>query len=229
MALDASTKRQIDGVVKNWLAENRMFTAFEISLAVKEQGVRERHRNMKEYVHEAIAREGGATYTRTLKDVGAPVQAWVYHTLRASPDNYRPLNRTGQDQPAAQPADDGLPLRNPVPLNANTGPPASASDGAYGTDAEGRLKVSAELLRGIRAMPGSEVHLSCSALNQTIVITPPNQFLGESPDEKVTVSDDGEVLLSPETLKKAELDGMQCYLVEGSGNRISITEYDPDE
>ena len=94
MALNASIRRTIDGVVRNWLEEGKMFTAFEISLAAKELGVDERHRNMKHYVHEAIAREASdLTWTRTLLDVGAPVQAWVYHGLRDNPFTYVPLDR----------------------------------------------------------------------------------------------------------------------------------------
>ena len=51
MTIDAVVQERIDEAVKEFVDEGRMFTAFEISLAVKEKGVRERHRNMRGSVH----------------------------------------------------------------------------------------------------------------------------------------------------------------------------------
>src|SRR5579864_5141239 len=60
MTLGIATQSRIDDIVAQWVREGKLFTAFEVSLAVKEQGVRERHRNMREYVHQSIFRAGVA-------------------------------------------------------------------------------------------------------------------------------------------------------------------------
>src|SRR5262249_57417937 len=98
MTLGIATQSRIDDIVQDWVNEGRMFTAFEVSLAVKEQGVRERHRNMRDQVHEVIFRIGGPKgYSRTLMDVGAPEQAWGYNQKTRSPYRYRPLARNGHN------------------------------------------------------------------------------------------------------------------------------------
>src|SRR5215471_15587043 len=118
MTLGTATQSRIDDIVQDWVREGRMFTAFEVSLAVKEQGIRERHRNMREYVHQSIFRSGIARgdYSRTLMDVGAPEQAWVYHSIGSNPYEYEPLDRTGHDRPRVK--RDGVPagVRNPALL-----------------------------------------------------------------------------------------------------------------
>ena len=81
----------IENEVHAWMDAGRMFTAFEISRAVKAKGVQLRHRDMKDFIHAAIYRKRSKTYTRTLKDVGAPEQAWLYHPMNKNPHLFRPL------------------------------------------------------------------------------------------------------------------------------------------
>src|SRR5262249_11272704 len=118
MTLGIAVQSRIDDIVAQWVREGKMFTAFEVSLAVKEEGVRERHRNMREYVHQSIFRAGVARgdYTRTLMDVGAPEQAWVYHPAGSNPYEYEPLDRSGFAKPRGQ--RDSVPsgVRNPALL-----------------------------------------------------------------------------------------------------------------
>jgi hypothetical protein len=226
MSLDASTRRQIDGAVKNMLNDGKMFTAFEVSLAVKALGVRERHRNMKDYVHEAIAREAtGQSWSRTLMDVGAPTQAWVYHRLRDNPFLYVPLERDDAKPKRPSAAAQGRTVRNPTPLSADSPAPAAAEDGAFGTDAEGRLKIPAAMLQLVRIAPGEAAHVRCDKLNQTIVVTRPTQFIDAAHDEKQTTADDGSLTLSPELLARADLDNLQCYHIGATGNRITIGQF----
>ncbi len=117
MAVDRIVQDKIRQAAADWLREGRMFTAFEISLEVKAEGVRERHRNMKEFIHQVLAELGGQhNYTRTLRDVGAPIHAWLYHKIGDNPFMYRPLPRHDSQEDsdedntvaAATPADSGL-------------------------------------------------------------------------------------------------------------------------
>src|SRR6266511_3724108 len=140
MTLGIATQSRIDDIIADWVREGRMFTAFEVSLAVKEQGVRERHRNMREYVHQSIFRSGIARgdYSRTLMDVGAPEQAWVYHPAGSNPYEYEPLDRSGFDKPRVQRDSVPASLRNPSLLKAGTASPHAIPQGAFGTDQRGR-------------------------------------------------------------------------------------------
>src|SRR5258708_1003673 len=101
MTLGIAIQSRIEEIVAQWVREGKMFTAFEVSLALKEEGVRERHRNMREFVHQSIFRAGIARgdYSRTLMDVGAPEQAWVYHSIGSNPYEYEPLERSGHERP----------------------------------------------------------------------------------------------------------------------------------
>src|SRR5947208_8304709 len=170
MTLGMATQSRIDDIVTQWLSAGRMFTAFEVSLAVKEEGIRERHRNMRDYIHEAIYRAGVARgdYTRTLMDVGAPQQAWVYHPVGSNPYEYEPLDRTGFDRPRVQRT--GLPrgVRNPTLLKAGTSAPSAIPQGAYGTDQRGRLCIPVHLLSQLGAGPGVRVKVLCDPANEQV-------------------------------------------------------------
>lgn len=86
---------KVDRVIKQWLMSGRMFTAFEVSLEIKSQGIRNRHRNMKSAIHDALmAQLSQFQYTRVLMDVGAPNQAFVYHRIVDNPATYVPLDRS---------------------------------------------------------------------------------------------------------------------------------------
>lgn len=229
--MDAVIQQKIDEVVKEFVEAGRIFTAFEVSLAVKEKGVRERHRNMRSYVHESIAEQAGQSYTRTLRDVGAPVQAWVYHRLRDSPYEYVPLDRSGHDTPPptatrGATAATAAPLRNPQPLNqATSAAPASEADGAFGTDQQGRLVIPPSILSTLGVSAGSTVEIACDADNQEIRLWRPSQIATMTADTSIDVDDDGKLRITNEDLKNADLEGMQCYRVLGRGNLVTIREF----
>lgn len=86
---------KVDRVITQWLLGGRMFTAFEVSLEIKSQGIRNRHRQMKAAIHNSLMSQiPQFQYTRTLMDVGAPDQAFVYHRAVDDPVTYVPLDRS---------------------------------------------------------------------------------------------------------------------------------------
>jgi hypothetical protein len=208
-----------------------MFTAFEISLALKDQGVRERHRNLKSTIHDVLARVAGGNYSRTLMDVGAPSQAWVYHKLRDNPYLYEPLDRSGFEDPAkkksARPQPQVAP-RDPKPLRAGGAEPPTNNDGVFGMDAQGNLTIPQSLIVRLGLAPGDEVHLVCDKLNQQIRLRRPSQLNLEPHQASETVAQDGKVTLKLELLKTVELDGLQCYQVLSGGNQITVGTFPED-
>ncbi len=225
MSLDVSIQERINEVVAEWVSGGKMFTAFEVSLEVKKRGVEERHRNMREYVHETIFRLGieRGDYSRTLMDVGAPEQAWVYHTLDRNPYEYVPLDRTGMDPIPASARPRGV--RNPMRLTAGLASPFAIPTGAYGTDQRGRLCVPVGLLTNLGVGPGERVNVLCDPANEQALITKDTGVNQDNPDTTYTLEGDGNVRITQGTLEKAGLDGMQCYRIDGNDAVISVRKY----
>jgi hypothetical protein len=234
MTNDPSIRRVVSQIVKEWVEEGKMFTAFEISLAAKDRGVRERHRNMKNMVHEVIFEYGEPLgYTRTLRDVGAPEQAWVYHQPGDNPYRYRPLPR--HDAPGADVDLDATPdvtlvipngIRNPIRLATGVKVPSSIPPGAFGTDQRGRLCVPVVLLAQMGARPGQGVHVQCNRTDETVSLTRPNATDPQDPDATYTVEADGNVRITQMTLEKAGIDHLQCYKIEGNASLITVSKYE---
>jgi len=227
MTLGIATQSRIDDIIADWVREGRMFTAFEVSLAVKEQGVRERHRNMREYVHQSIFRSGIARgdYSRTLMDVGAPEQAWVYHPAGSNPYEYEPLDRSGFDKPRVQRDSVPASLRNPSLLKAGTASPHAIPQGAFGTDQRGRLCIPVNLLAHLGAGPGQRVKVLCDQANDQVLISKGNGTNGADSDTSYTVEPDGNVRITQRTLEKAGLNGLQCYRVKGTDAVITVRNF----
>src|SRR5262245_16464278 len=171
MAVSNSIQDKINEIVTEWIGAGKMFTAFEVSLEAKKRGAEERHRNMREYEHETIFRLGieRGDYTRTLMDVGAPEQAWVYHTLGGNPYDYVPLDRSDFVQAPAHARPRGV--RNPVRLTPGLASPFAIPAGAYGTDQRGRVCIPVSLLSALGVGPGDKVNVLCDPANEQALIT----------------------------------------------------------
>lgn len=224
MSLSASVREKINEVVTEFVHSGKMFTAFEVSLEVKNRGGEERHRNMREYVHETIFRLGieRGDYSRTLLDVGAPEQAWVYHTLGSNPYDYVPLDRGDREVVPAHSRPRGV--RNPTRLVAGLSSPFAIPPGAYGTDQRGRLCIPVSLLSQLGVGPGEQVNVLCDPANEQAMISKTSATTG-SADTHYTVEGDGNVRITQGTLEKASLDGMQCYRIEGNDAVISVRKF----
>lgn len=232
MALDPTIRRTITETVKSFISEGKMFTAFEVSLAVKAQGVRERHRNMKELVHEIIFEIGGPeNYTRTLMDVGAPEQAWLYHRPRDNPYRYVPLPRG--DEPASVINDDEMDtpvelpdgIRRPIQLVSSKQPAEAIPRGAYGTDQRGRLCIPVTFLARLGVGPGETVAVFGNKDQETLEIQRTEDSAESDADATYTVEPDGNVRITQTTLEKAGIEHLPCYHIDGTASKIAIRAF----
>lgn len=233
MRVDSEVRDRIAEVVREWVDQGKMFTAFEVSLAVKERGVEERHRHLRDTVHDVIFEIGGPMgYTRTLRDVGAPQQAWVYHLPSDNPYRYVPLDRSSSGQKAADVVDVALPLvipvgvKNPISLQTIKTTPAIIPDSAYGTDQYGRVCIPLTLVARLGVAPGQQVHVTCSLLDGKVTITRPDPSLPLDPDTTYTIEPDGNIRIPQGTLEKAGIDGLQTYRIEGNASQITVSKFD---
>jgi len=223
MALDRGIQAKIREVVAEWVNQGRMFTAFEVSLAVKELGVQERHRNLRDTVHEIIFKVGGPLeYSRTLMDVGAPEQAWVYHPKAVSPYRYQPLDRSGARRAPVAADADLPPLRNPVGLVWASPAQAGVPAGAYGTDHLGRVCLPVMMLHGLGVGAGQHLKITCDPTQKIITAEK-----GSDQDAgALAVEADGNARLTQETLTQAGLAGLQCYRIDGTTRRITVRAFE---
>lgn len=226
MKQDAAIRRTATEVIREFINEGKMFTAFEVSLAAKAKGIQERHRNMRSLVHELIFEIGGPVgYTRTLRDVGAPEQAWVYHRPEDNPYRYQPLPRPGES-PLAKPSKD-LPkgIRKPVRLQRGTQPVDLVPAGAFGTDQDGKLCIPSAMLAQMGVKPGDQVETECIIDSEKIILRR-GEGAPATSEGNYVVEADGKVRLTQDILKVAGIDQLQCYFVEGNASQIEISRFD---
>ncbi len=101
MAVENWVRAEIDAVVEDWLRQRRIFTAYEVSRQVHAGGVKMRHRELRDDVHESLQLAAGRYgYTRTLRDVGGS-EAWLYHHWKDNAWSHTPLPREATHSPSS--------------------------------------------------------------------------------------------------------------------------------
>ena len=131
--VDQTTMTMIEETVDGFVGQGRMFTAYEVSLAVNERRKGQslpwvRHSEMGGDVHAYMSTYLNGTYQRVQMDVGAPQKAFVYYPQGADPTTYVPMKRfDGAQAPAPQLAPDPS-LQNILQSLANAnGAPVTAT------------------------------------------------------------------------------------------------------
>jgi hypothetical protein len=217
-------------VVTEWVAKEKMFTAFEISLEVKKKGIQKRHREMRETVHEIILEVAQPkNYARQLTDVGAPELAWLYYPASANPATYTPLERVGGTSWPAPPANPVPPSQPPLLLTLRD--PEGIPKGASGVDARGRLCLPVRMLQAIGVKGGDRVSVSVKGEelhvhNCVSATTPPGDPVEIADGITIyTAEPDGNVRLTQKTLAKANIAGLQCYRISQTADSIVVCNF----
>jgi hypothetical protein len=225
MTLETQVQEKIDAVVAGFLREGRMFTAFEVTLAAKELGVEERHRQLRDNIHATVFRLAtpDGNYTRTLLDVGAPEQAWLYHPIATNPYEYVPLDRTNYKPVPASARPRGL--RNPSRLALGAGSDYAVPQGAFGTDGRGRLCIPVSLLARLGVHAGDRVNVLCDPANEQALLTKSTGPTTGDSETSYTAETDGNVRMTQGTLEKAGLDCLQVYHIDGNDTVISVRKF----
>lgn len=139
----------INGVLDSFIGKGQAFTAFEVSLEAKKQGADERHRDMREYIHQCRVLNDElefGIYAKTLVPVGNGHKAFLYHVNTFDPSTYVPLDT------------------NIFPPNVLSNVPIAAtqqtnSDIGYKLDYRNRLLIPTSFLRGLGISPGQRVNV----------------------------------------------------------------------
>jgi hypothetical protein len=90
---DLATEYIVEEVIQEKVRAGEMFTAYDVTCEARRRGATDRHRAIRQFVHDLHARgRMGPDYARSLihiPDIGAT--PWLYHCYWDDPAEYRPL------------------------------------------------------------------------------------------------------------------------------------------
>lgn len=187
---DPQNQDIINAVVKEFITQSRAFTAFDVSLEAKSRGATERHRDMKDFIHQSSVLNDEmqyGNYTKTLvyvgDDGGNKLQAFLYHPTNYDPNSYVPQPRKRGNFPTpgvkaipsfGTPTTPNSPTpavclpgggpgttTTPAGLSSGDGTDDGASDdGTYRLDHRNRLMIPTTFLKKLGLVPGQMVYMS---------------------------------------------------------------------
>ena len=127
----------VRGIINDWVSQDKLFTALDVSLAVKQTMPHARHREVREIVRAEYANMQNSSYGRTdinvtLED-GSNAVAVLYHPLADSWDLDAKYDSQKRSQTLKSPVDNksGVPAPAPIPT-AVVIPPGVAPTSVFG-------------------------------------------------------------------------------------------------
>lgn len=224
---NVATENLIEEVIDKKINQNEMFTAFDVSLSVKEEAKKrgiptERHRDMKNAIHAQLDQfiQAGM-YCRQLHNVGADVPAFLYFPSGAEPNQYVPQSRKDAPKPTQT---------NPVVDSPSVGfssinPKDNNQSGGRQPDQRGTLTVPNHLLRAANFKPRDTVYvLSCDENGKPMLIL--KKQADQSAVAKYTVDRSSNVRITSATLAMAGMSGMYgSYDFQGDQDKVVVKEH----
>jgi hypothetical protein len=155
----------ISEVVRSFVDQKQMFTAFEVTVAVQKKGIDEdlwddddkpKHKALRNDIHDEINTFlASGEYSRVLADVGAPHKAFVFYPAGGDPDQYvNPLTPSGGTKTKS--SDIAYVPKDPPSATTGTTSPSTARtrkqtvrDRGKVTDRRGCLCVPSKLVRSL--------------------------------------------------------------------------------
>jgi len=87
--LDVATIQIINDKIEELISDNKCFTAYDITVSIRHDGLKESHREVRKIVHAFYEDGEFDDYERSLiQIVGAPRKAYLYHPTNANPNDY---------------------------------------------------------------------------------------------------------------------------------------------
>lgn len=110
MALDKQAEDLVQQTVLQYVANNTMFTAYDVTMEVRKQGAFAKHGDVRDVVHQ-LFQTGvlGAAWQRSVVDIGTSGKPFVYHRFSDDPRNYTSPSNDTSAKPAAPQASSSKP------------------------------------------------------------------------------------------------------------------------
>ncbi len=212
--MNGNDEQLVYDVVNHFISKNMMFTAFDVTKAVRKLGFKVYHSEVKKLIKALQS----PNYTKTLKDISSivfpdadtTIKAFVYHPTTSNPDNYNPVDLSDADDTAtikANDVDSSVPVKNP--------------DNVYDVslDKRGRFFVRAGLVSKAGWGAGDSIYLR--SVDSVMEFTSDLKFA----DSTITIDRYKNFLIFEGYFMKAFGKVPEKVRMEVSKKKIVITEY----
>ena len=228
---EPATTSLIQEVIEQKIGNDELFTAFDISLAVKELAISksepvERHRHMKRTIHETLepyTRQG--VYNIELWDVGAQTQANLYYPKGADPNTYVPVSRRDSKPDSTSTAAATAPISVADPADTDDGD--GVDSGGRKADKRGSLTIPCFLLRqaGLKVKDVAYATSRKDGKGDDTVVLGKRVAAGCAPLTSYTVDKNGNVRVCNATLKTAGFADTATYDFERVDDQVIIRSH----
>lgn len=206
---DTATQQLIEQTVSDKVQKNELFTAFDVTTAVRKQSSgRVFHNEVKKVVHKLYdSGVMGPDYTRSVAvNLNVSPQPFLYHPMSADPTQY------GQVQ------------SDPNDAVASNGATSDDSDGddeedePYGVDGRNTLCIPSMFLRALGFKNGDTAYISLDTMGNSLVVTkkPLANLLS-----RYTVDSYDNVRITQYVLQRGGIGGKK-FNIEGDAKKVII-------
>lgn len=187
-----------------------MFTAYNITLALRHLGQQVHGSEVRPHVHEIMN-----TCVGYEKHFVNPPGMWLYHPTGADYSQFQ-LNAPPQaGETKAVP-----PVSVTINVQTQKSPVPGLVTGKTRPSADGRLKVSPRLLNDIGLYPGDSVTVMAESGKIIVQKESPSAYVGHV--WKYTVNQDGRIRISPDAIRHSFKISDGNFLIGKSGNQLEI-------
>jgi len=197
----------IQDIVANFVSEQRMFTAFDVTLEIRNnvgRGVNVRHAEIKNDIHKEMAQHLDGDWNKSSQDIGASVQAFVYYHFMSDPTTYE--SQTGNK-----------PAKPSAPTSDGTTASVASSD-AFAVDGRSRLLIPASFMQHLGVSGGDTVRVYKEL--DFILVSKEDVQLREL--SSIQVDNHGYLYLSAKILGQGDLGDAQNFDVNAIGTTIEV-------
>lgn len=213
----------IEDAVNNFVNDNKMFTAFDVTKEVRGQTQdRVYHDEVKKEVHKMFHNNRVSGYARSLASLpNANPQPWLYHPVNVNTSLYQgsPVADNAANAPVAQAA-----VATPTPTAAISSVVDDGDDdNVYSLDTTNRLCVPNKLVRqtGLKHGDGAAVYFN--GVTRQVHVLALNKAAPSMSSHLTSyvVDKDDNIRITESVLNKAGLSGTD-YEITGDGDSITV-------
>ena len=217
---DQATQQHIEDVIQQFVDEQRMFTAYDVTCQIREvvgAKVNIRHNEIKNDIHREMAQHLDNDWNKSLQDVGAPVAAFVYYHFMSDPTTYEPRSRSDSKKSTAPSAATAATASSTDDGDDDATATVGSSD-AFAVDGRSRLLIPTSFMQQLGVASGDEVKIYKEL--DFILVSKDDQQLRELAALKV--DNHGYLYLSPRILGEGNLGDVQKFDVTSTDSGVEV-------
>jgi len=204
MSIGSADSQIVEEVVEDWVDDEKMFTAFDVSVEAKKRGAQCRHREMKSTIHE-LMRYNSNYRKQTLQVRGAYTKPFVYLPHGSDISEYEPMDRSKFDD---------------ADTSAKSTPKVAKTSVSGQLDKRGRYCIRSSFVADAGFDKGERVSVFINS--DEIQIVPTSVTLSAQISKTYKVDKDRNIRLSKKLLSKAFGDKFVQIKCEVDGDKIVV-------